>query len=118
MPALRWSLDINPCKAGKPDAATGQYRIWKDPGQHFRVMHRSRRSETGAPSEWKDIGEADTLDRAKAIAQAHAEPEKIGQLVAEMRKLRRSIIADQNRLAELEWELVEAQEERANVKVA
>ena len=41
MPALRWSLDINPCKAGKPDAATGQYRIWKDPGQHFRVMHRS-----------------------------------------------------------------------------
>jgi hypothetical protein len=81
-------------------------------------LHKSLCGTSGAPAEWCDIGEADTLDRAKSIAQAHAEPAKIGQLTAEIRDLRRSIATDQNRLAELEWELVEARAERADATAA
>jgi hypothetical protein len=72
MPALRWSRNPNPYTAGKPDTPQGQLRIWQDPGNHFRVLHLRRNSKTREPSE-RFLGDADTLDQAKAIAQAHAD---------------------------------------------
>jgi hypothetical protein len=72
MPALRWSRNPSPYTADKPEAVRGQYRIWQDPGNFFRVLHVSRISKTGELSECP-IGETDTLDNAKAIAQAHAD---------------------------------------------
>jgi hypothetical protein len=74
MPALVWKIDrfyAGLHTARKLNAGRGQYRIWKDPGSHFRVLHVIRISKTGELSA-HTIGEADTLDQAKTIAQAHA----------------------------------------------
>ena len=68
---LVWSRAY-PVTAGKLNDVRGQYRIWKDPGNHFRVLHVSLCSATGELSDCV-IGETDTLDNAKTIAQAHAD---------------------------------------------
>jgi hypothetical protein len=70
-PADRFSSDLY--TAHKSNAVRGQYRIWplRDT-RRFRVSHRCLSSKTGELSE-RVIGDADTFDSAKAIAQAHAD---------------------------------------------
>ena len=75
MRRLVWSRD--PVETNrKLTAVQGQYRIRKDPGAHYCVLHRSPGSETLELSEWCDIGETNTLDNAQALAQAHADRDR------------------------------------------
>jgi hypothetical protein len=53
-------------------AVHGQYAIWPSRDGGFRVSNRKFSTTTGELSE-QVIGSADTLDQAKAIAQAHAD---------------------------------------------
>jgi hypothetical protein len=59
--------------ARKLSAVHGQYAIWQlRDSSRFRVWHRRRESATGELS-GRALGDADTLDQAKEIAQAHAD---------------------------------------------
>jgi hypothetical protein len=73
--ALVWKKDVNTgvYTARKLNAVRGQYRIgWVWGRTEHCVWHRTLNRTTGETSE-RFIGVADTLDRAKAIAQAHAD---------------------------------------------
>jgi hypothetical protein len=65
MPVLRWKRDPKFAwhTGYKPNGDFGEYRIWQDPDSRFHVHELS----------WRHIGEAGTLDQAKAIAQTHAD---------------------------------------------
>jgi hypothetical protein len=74
--ALVWKNDVNTgvYTARQLNAVRGQYLIgWgrtRD-GVAYDVWHRKLNSRTGGAS-GRHVGPADTLERAKAIAQAHA----------------------------------------------
>jgi hypothetical protein len=74
MPALVWkSYCSDAHTARKLSAVHGQYAIWRiRDSDRFRVQHKLRISKTGGVSE-RVLGDADTIDQAKAIAQAHAD---------------------------------------------
>jgi hypothetical protein len=71
MSALRWSRNPSPYTARKLNDVRGQYRIWPDPGSRFRVLHCF--CSTAGKAWSYTIGETDTLDSAKALAQTHAD---------------------------------------------
>jgi hypothetical protein len=72
--ALVWKNDVysNVCSARKLNAVRGQYLIMRfRDSTKYGVWHRTPCSTTGT-TPTRFLGDADTLDIAKAIAQTHA----------------------------------------------